>query len=222
MDNWAGDARKFFSDDVSGETIEALYDIFKISYAKLKERLGLSPDMNVLDLGCGNGALTGAIKKHVRKITGIDIAPGPLKIAEKKNPQNAFIMADMTDLPFNTEEFELIVSITAIEFCCDRAGALKEAMRVLKPSGRLYLEVRNSAFPFRLRYPREGFYGLSYSDWKGLLEKEGFVIQNTFKSLRPSLYGSLTTRIKGLFNMLYSFLMPIRYHYIVGFLCVKR
>jgi len=49
------------------------------------------------------------------------------------------MIADMMTLPFETGEFDTVVSISVIEHVSDRRTALREMSRVLRPGGELFL-----------------------------------------------------------------------------------
>ena len=89
----------------------------------------------VLDLGCGHGAVMLAVAKHLRapgKVTGIDIWK---KVAQLQT-------ADMTALPFNDNQFDAVfasLSLHNVKPKQARRQALTEALRVLKPGGRLVI-----------------------------------------------------------------------------------
>jgi SAM-dependent methyltransferase len=114
----------------------------------------LLPSSRVLDLGTGRGLLAvGAAKVCAAgRATGIDIwsnwdLAGNSARAARENAEAEgvaervdFIDADMRALPFPTAFFDAVVSASAIHNISlegDRQKALAEAMRVLKPGGRL-------------------------------------------------------------------------------------
>jgi ubiquinone/menaquinone biosynthesis C-methylase UbiE len=109
----------------------------------------------VLDLGCGRGALliTAALRLPEGRATGVDLwradqsGNGPQ--ATMRNAAAAGVAdrvevrtADITALPFPDACFDLVVSNLAIhnlKAFDDRTRALDEALRVLRPGGRLML-----------------------------------------------------------------------------------
>lgn len=89
----------------------------------------------VLDIGCGTGRL---IKKMVEKggiVTGADISPEMLKIAKKKFDELEFVEADIENLPFKNESFDVVVAAFVIVHLKDLKRAFDEVYRVLKPGG---------------------------------------------------------------------------------------
>lgn len=50
---------------------------------------------NILDLGCGKGALTNQLKNSNNNVLGIDISPTAIKIAKNRYPNINFLAADV-------------------------------------------------------------------------------------------------------------------------------
>ena len=125
-------------------------------WAELLAGLHLRGDEQVLDLGCGRGAVllmvAGLLPEG--KATGVDIwrAVDQSGNASEVTQRNADLegvagrielrTADMRELPFADNSFDLVLSSVAIHNIPQRAGrdqALAEAARVLKPGGRLII-----------------------------------------------------------------------------------
>ncbi len=123
-------------------------------WADILLQLGLRGDEQLLDLGCGRGAvlLMAARLLPRGKATGIDVwkaaeQSGNALSATKRNAELegvadrvALETADMRQLPFSAGSFDLVVSSMAIHNITDPQGrrqAIEEAVRVLKPGGRL-------------------------------------------------------------------------------------
>ncbi|XEQ93991.1 2-methoxy-6-polyprenyl-1,4-benzoquinol methylase, mitochondrial [Sporomusa carbonis] len=106
----------------------------------------------VLDLGCGTGNYTLELARYGCVTTGIDLSAGMLAAAKSKadaaNCKIDWIEADFLKLPFASATFDFVLSVTAFEFVADPRAALLEAMRVLKPGGRVVIGVlaRDSAW----------------------------------------------------------------------------
>ena len=100
----------------------------------------------VLDLGCGNGRLLDLLQKKDILYTGTDSSENLIKIAQKKHPGFDFQAADAMNLPFPDCHFDAIYSIAVLHHIPSkelRAAFLKEAKRVLRPSGVFVLTVWN-------------------------------------------------------------------------------
>jgi 2-polyprenyl-3-methyl-5-hydroxy-6-metoxy-1,4-benzoquinol methylase len=91
----------------------------------IRDTVELTPDMDVLDFGCGTGLLTLALQPYVRNITGVDSSPGMLEVIQKKisasgltnvrtalfDPDNAGSLTGMYDLVVSSMTFHHIPEI---------------------------------------------------------------------------------------------------------------
>jgi len=121
------------------------YDEFaRIQHVLAHELLKLCPKQDkksVLDLGCGTGYCLPELQKKYPQanITGGDLAPGMLQHAKSHYPQFNYEISDAENLPFENEQFDLIFSSLAVQWCDDFSRVLSEAWRCLKPGGHLVL-----------------------------------------------------------------------------------
>jgi ubiquinone/menaquinone biosynthesis C-methylase UbiE len=90
----------------------------------------------MLDVGIGTGFFALEFLKRGADITGIDVSPKMLAAARKKGFKNVS-PGDAVDIPFAAETFDLVVSITALEFIKEPRRAISEMMRVCKKGGRI-------------------------------------------------------------------------------------
>jgi SAM-dependent methyltransferase len=124
-------------------------------WTELIDQLALRGDERVLDLGCGRGAvlLLAAQRITTGRAVGVDIWRGDQSgNSAEATMHNAAIegvadrvelhTANVTALPFESDSFDLVVSSVAIHNVKGRAGrarAVAEAVRVLRPGGRLLI-----------------------------------------------------------------------------------
>lgn len=76
----------------------------------MADQAALSPDMTVLDIGCGAGLYSIAIAPLVRKVVGCDISPKMIEAARAKaasTTNTEFICGDFADLTFE-EPFDVV------------------------------------------------------------------------------------------------------------------
>jgi SAM-dependent methyltransferase len=108
-------------------------------HRRLIERHLPNNELSVLDCGCG----TGIYAKHFSKTgyMGIDISEAYLRRARSRNPGYRFELMDATDLGFQNESFDAVITSGVIHHLANRDSTrvLSEIRRVLKPSGFLLL-----------------------------------------------------------------------------------
>ncbi|PCI68449.1 MAG: hypothetical protein COB26_08265 [Piscirickettsiaceae bacterium] len=104
---------------------------------------------NVLDAGCGTGVITRQAIEQVGSngsVTGIDLNQNMLDIAKSRSSSDIeWFQADVTELPFDDNQFDVVTCQQVLQFVPDKQKALDELYRVLRPNGRLTLAVWKSA-----------------------------------------------------------------------------
>ncbi len=98
-----------------------------------------------LDIGCGTGdvAITVLRQAPGAHVTGIDLSQDMLKFAAAKTEkaglsgQATYQAGDATKLPFAAGSFDGVISAFCLRNIVNRATALKEMRRVLRPNGSL-------------------------------------------------------------------------------------
>lgn len=105
-----------------------------------------TPDMHILDVGCGVGGSTRRLSHQTGCcVTGIDLSDEYIDAAERLtqllNMQERvkFHAASALELPFDDDTFDGAWSIQMNMNVEDKLGWLKEVYRVLKPGGRAVL-----------------------------------------------------------------------------------
>lgn len=106
----------------------------------------------LLDFGCGEGGLTVALRRKGVLAFGVDVRGLSLRIARLRAaryelPRPIFLQYDGRDLPFRSSTFDWVVGIQVFEHVDDQLYYLKEAKRVLKPGGHIYLSFPNAIYP---------------------------------------------------------------------------
>ena len=108
---------------------------------RMWERLGVtpSPEMKVLDFGCGAGERVGEFRRKGYDAVGCDVAlprdaEGPLGGLIDRGIVLP-IASEPYRLPYDDQSFDIVYSITVFEHVMDYDSALAEIRRVLKPGG---------------------------------------------------------------------------------------
>lgn len=138
--------------DLSKVTLDDLQPVDEFHIrgdAATKELIKLAnftPDMHILDVGCGVGGSTRRLSHETGcRVTGIDLSDEYIDAAERLtqllNMQERvkFHATSALDLPFDDNTFDGAWSIQMNMNVEDKLGWLKEAYRVIKPGGRAVL-----------------------------------------------------------------------------------
>ena len=94
-------------------------------------------DTRVLDLCCGTGDMTLALRRRATtsKILGVDFCHAMLEQASKKSASLHWVEADALSLPFPASYFELVTSAFGFRNLADYDAGLREILRVLRDGG---------------------------------------------------------------------------------------
>lgn len=114
----------------------------------------ITPAMSVLDAGCGDGRNLIYLLRHNYEIFAVDLNPQAIQyiqllagnLAPQLSPEN-FMVANVGDLPFSSNKFDLVISSAVLHFADDEEHfdqMLNEMWRVLKPEGILFARLASS------------------------------------------------------------------------------
>ena len=123
------------------QTAEMLYTSrslrFSDAFAALyRPALGLEEARDILEIGCGPGALAQALARWypAARVRGVDRDSGFIAFAREKAPRIDFDEGDALALPYEAGRFDATISNTVSEHV-EPAGFFAEQARVLKPGG---------------------------------------------------------------------------------------
>ena len=136
------------------------------------------PNAHVLDLCCGTGDMTFALRRRAHeaaKIVGGDFSHAMLQRANLKGRGTSlrWVEADALHLPFGEERFDLVTSAFGFRNLADYDAGLREILRVLTPGGECGI--------------------LDFGEPKGLMGK---LYRIYFKRVLPAV-GSMISGVKG-------------------------
>ena len=112
-----------------------------------------------LEIGCGGGRVTGHMAALSADVRAVDIAPEMLEYARPRYPSVEFSVADLRDLSVFADADADVVALWAniidILGPRERAVALGELSRMLRPGGLLVLDTHNLAHAPQRRRPTD-------------------------------------------------------------------
>jgi len=122
-----------------------LAETMRESGTALVDQLGISPGMDVLDLGCGDGTTALPAARLGANVQGVDIARNLVAAANKRIQQEGLTNinvreGDAMDLQgIEDDSFDLVVSIFGAMFAPRPFDVAKEMVRVARRNGRIVM-----------------------------------------------------------------------------------
>jgi SAM-dependent methyltransferase len=111
----------------------------------LVQGLGISPGLNVLDVGCGDGTTALPEARRGAEVLGVDIARNLVAAGNRRAKEAGLVNCrfqhgDASDLRgLEDESYDLVVSIFGAMFAPRPAEVAKELVRVTRPGGRIVM-----------------------------------------------------------------------------------
>ena len=122
-----------------------LAETMRESGTELIKKIGVTPELKVLDLGCGDGTTAIPSARLGAEVLGVDIArnlvaAGNRRVKEEGLTNISFQEGDATNLEgLEDESFDLVVSIFGAMFAPKPFDVAKEMVRVTRPGGRIVM-----------------------------------------------------------------------------------
>ncbi|MFA6307441.1 MAG: class I SAM-dependent methyltransferase [Patescibacteria group bacterium] len=123
----------------------------------------IKDNFKILDLGCGNGRLLKSLEQADKKLNylGVDFSEKLIAQARQDHPRSKFVVADMSDLSFAANTFDMIFMVASFHHLPskeERLDLLFKANRWLKPGGLLFMTNWNLWQKKYWRYAIEKFW----------------------------------------------------------------
>jgi len=126
--------------------IQKVPAVFAPLAAATLDAIPLQETVRALDVACGTGVIPKLLSKRLTKksrVVGTDLNPAMVEVARSTMPESIhdleWFSCDVTDLPFDADDFDIAFCQQGLQFFPDKAAALEEIRRVLAPGGRLVL-----------------------------------------------------------------------------------
>lgn len=130
-----------------------------------------------LDAGCGRGLYTRILLKRAKKVAALDYSKNSIDTLKRRLgylPHLSLYVGSADNLPFEAEQFDLVLHCEVLEHIENDRKVLSELFRVLQPGGRLIISVPVPPAPYNdSEHVREGY---TLDQISQLLYNSGFEI----------------------------------------------
>ena len=151
-----------------------VFNIFRLMHSqKIKIK-------DFLEIGCGKGICCYILKRFGANISGIDVDDNFDEKAKKIGVN--LIKMDASNLKFKEENFDFVYSYDSFEHFLDPEKVLKEAIRVTKKSGYIYISL---GLPYNAPWGPHAYRSINFPYWQHLFNEDlvkSFIIE---KNLHP-------------------------------------
>ena len=151
------------------------------SWAAWSRAMGmLLPPLDVADLGCGEGYLTIETARWAKHVTAVDRSAGVLARAKalagrRKFSNITWKKGELEQVPIEDAAMDVALLSQALHHASEPGAALSEALRILKPGGRLLiLDLRPHDETWVREKLGDRWLGFSDEHLSGLLTRAGF------------------------------------------------
>lgn len=196
--------RRFSTDDGhrrEDKFYRALHDLER-DFLRTVRELGRGGD--VLDYGCGSGERAVALAQDLgaKSVTGIDISPAAVALAQslaaRETIKPEFAVDNCENTSFQTDHFDLVYGNGIIHHL-DTERSVRELHRVLKAGGHIVFYEPLGTNPLINLY-RRLTPGSRSADEHPLLGQDFAIIRSRFSDLRLTYYGFLTVMAMPLYR----------------------
>jgi SAM-dependent methyltransferase len=158
-------------------------------------------DGPILDVGCGGGLFLKMLAERGYRVAGLDFSPGAARLAWKSNGVPV-ACGTLSNAPLASNSCSAVTMFHVLEHVNDPHAYLDEARRLLKPEGRVILQVPNAAcWQFLLLGKNWSGLDVPRHLWNFrppnldlLLERSGFeIVRRKYFSLRDNPAGLATS-----------------------------
>ncbi len=146
---------EYYPQDYYGERHPVFKD--QIMAARARKLGTPSAGARVLDIGCGKGDFLLACRRKGWEVAGVEQAHAPVMALRDEYGIEIVTPEEVSSLP--SDAFDFVTLWHVLEHLSDPRAVLGEAYRVLKPSGRILVEVPNFG-GWQARIGREVWYHL--------------------------------------------------------------
>jgi ubiquinone/menaquinone biosynthesis C-methylase UbiE len=133
------EAERFFA-GAAAEWDRVRTEVYGADFPQAILRALPSPEWTLADLGCGTGALTLELARSGARVVGVDQSAAMLKLARRATrelPNVELHQGSLEALPLPDRACDVALLVLALSYVAEVEPVLREALRILKPGGRL-------------------------------------------------------------------------------------
>jgi SAM-dependent methyltransferase len=171
---------------------------------KMRALHRIAPDApvgEILEVGGGQSGLAAMLYPRAR-IVNFDMNPEYAAAPCNRDPRVTFVAGDATALPFADGRFDLVTMFDLLEHVPDDAAVAREALRVLRPGGRVLVSTPNRA---RWRYPYYRMFAPVCPPEEKLFAEWGHVRRGYTQPELDALFGAPAEDVCAFINPLLAF-----------------
>jgi len=162
-------------------------------YKNTAKVLNLMDEDEYLEIGFGSGLFIKKYASHVSRIAGLDYSDDMVEMAKQINRELVesgkaeFRQGDPSSLPWGDNEFTAVAAIESFFFWPEPKRSLEEILRVLRPGGRLVMEMahnKDDGVDHTKHAKKLNFKLYSEAEIREVLMRSGFddVVVTTYKA----------------------------------------
>ena len=174
-------------------------------YKNAVKAINPKKDDEYLEIGFGSGIFIKKYMSHVSKIAGIDHSEDMVKLASDinrklvKSGKAEFKQGYASSLPWADNKFTVVTAIEVFFFLNETEKTLKEIFRILKPGGRLIIEMavnKDDGVEHKKKIKKMNLKLYSGEEMKKLLKEAGFseIVINYYKAFWVPIRGYIVPK----------------------------
>jgi len=167
----------------SAEPIWGIWEVPERELTLLPEDMA---GMDAIELGCGNGYVSGWMARRGARVVGIDVSPNQLAVARRLAVEHGveieLLLGNAESVPLPDGSFDFAISEYGAALWCDPFVWIPEAHRLLRPGGELVFLTNSTlavlcspvdgTLPLTDRLERD-YFSIYRSDWRDAVDDPG-------------------------------------------------
>jgi ubiquinone/menaquinone biosynthesis C-methylase UbiE len=185
----------YYQKGVSSNILQRIWHVNKLKQVTDAIRSVNKYPKNILDVGCASGWFLSKLEKEFPKTTcvGVDIYKDAVTYGKSHYKNISFYCADAHKLPFKNKTFDIIVCCEVLEHVVNVDQVLREMKRVIKPTGKIIVEIDSGNTLFKLIWfwwtnLRHGVWRDAHLHMFNIRILENLFIKNGFKVKKKKIF----------------------------------